>query len=700
MKGMLRHSQNSCKAVIFLALAFLSLPAAAQINDKDRLDENTQDKLENIASSTDGEVDFTTLLDKLAFYVNNPLDLNKATRKELQELTLLNELQVNALLEHIRVNGKLIALEELQTIDGFDAGTIRSLLPYVRVGSTQGISNLTLKRMLAEGKNVLFVRGTYVTEEAKGYTDPHPETNDTNRYLGSRLKLFTRYRYVFDNSISLGITAEKDAGEEFFQGTQPQGFDFYSAHFFYRGEGLVQKVVLGDFQAQYGQGLVLWSGLAYGKSADVLNIRKSPRGLLPYSSVDENVFMRGAGVSLAKNNFQADLFYSNKNIDGNLSNSVDTLEQEDIVTSFQENGDHRTYSELHDKHALGQTLYGGHLQYTASRWNVGLTAYATKYDMALVKDVSLYSKYDFQGDYNSNFGFDYGYNYRNLSFFGEAGRSNNGGMAFINGLLVSLDPRIAISIIYRNYQRDYQALLSNGFAENSKTANEQGTYFGLNARLTPVLTLNAYFDHFHFPWLRYQVDAPSGGHEYLLQLTYLPSKTFEAYVRVKHRSKDANNTDVDSYINTLTSVDQTNYRFNIHYKASSAVTLANRVELLDFNKGSLDHQRGFLAYQDVAYKVNNRLTCSFRYVIFDTDSYDSRIYTYESDVLYAFSIPSLYYRGSRYYIVMKYKIMKGVDVWLRYARTSYTNQQTIGSGLDEIDGNHKSEIKAQIRIEF
>ncbi|MEZ4759397.1 MAG: hypothetical protein R2810_06365 [Flavobacteriales bacterium] len=51
-------------------------------------------------------------------------------------------------------------------------------------------------------------------------------------YLGPSYKLYTRYRFRYRQNISFGITAEKDEGEEFFTGAQPDGFDFYSAHLF------------------------------------------------------------------------------------------------------------------------------------------------------------------------------------------------------------------------------------------------------------------------------------------------------------------------------------------------------------------------------------------------------------------------------------------------------------------------------------
>jgi len=91
---------------------------------------------------------------------------------------------------------------------------------------------------------------------------------------------------------------------------------------------------------------------------------------------------------------------------------------------------------------------------------------------------------------------------------------------------------------------------------------------------------------------------------------------------------------------------------------------------------------------------------NIRYAIFNTDSYNTAIYAYETDVLYAYSVPSYYYKGSRGYVVLHYRISRNFDLWLRYSRTFYANKNVIGSDLTEIQANHKSEIKAQLRIRF
>jgi hypothetical protein len=690
------------KISFLFCFVLLSCFLYAQQKEEQVNEQDLQQKIENVAENTSEDVDVNTLLDKLNYYREHPLNLNTATREELEDLLLLDDLQIQAFQNHIKDNDPLIALEELQTIDGFDEETINKILPYVRISDASKNPAPSLKRLINDGRRSLFIRYQKVLEQQKGYTAV-TDSNDTHRYLGDQTKIYSRFRYTYGNQISLGVTGEKDAGEEFFKGSQPHGFDFYSAHLFFRTNRLVRTIALGDYYAQYGQGLTLYSGLSFGKSADVINIKKNARGILPYSSVDENAFMRGGAAAIGVKNFQLDLFYSNHDIDANVVSSVDTALTDDNITisSFIEGGFHRDSSELADKHTLNQTLYGGHLQYKKQNLSIGATAVQTGFNKELVKNVQVYNQFEFQGKENTNAGVDYNYVFRNVNFFGEAARSNNGATAFLNGALVSLDSKVAVSILHRHFDKDYQALFANAFAENSSVANEDGLYLGISAKPIRTITIAAYYDQFRFPWLRYQVDAPSLGKEYLAQLTFTPSKKFETYFRIKQQDKPENIPGDEFLVSRLQNVSQTNYRFHVRYKISDVVTLTNRVEYIVLEKETMKPVLGFMIYQDINYKpMKSRFSFSGRYVLFDTDNYDTRIYAYENDVLYAYSIPSYYYKGQRFYITAKYRIIREIDIWLRYARTVYDNQKTVGSGLDEIDDNHKSEVKAQVRFQF
>lgn len=110
---------------------------------------------------------------------------------------------------------------------------------------------------------------------------------------------------------------------------------------------------------------------------------------------------------------------------------------------------------------------------------------------------------------------------------------------------------------------------------------------------------------------------------------------------------------------------------------------------------------GIALIQDVFFKpLNSRFSANVRFVLFDTDTYDSRIYAYENDVYGVFSIPSYYYSGMRYYINLRYNIMRHFDFYVRLAQTVYTNQETVGSGLDEINNNSKSDLRFALKYEF
>lgn len=696
------------KNCVFISACLLLISFSSFAQQKKDVEDNdaTEQKIENITetinqgSTSDKEVDFTTLLDKLTIYKDHPLNLNTASREELQNIFLLNDLQIQALLDHIEKNGKLISLEELQSIDGFDVETITNILPFVKVNGGERISKTDFKEMFTKGKSTLFIRYQQVLEEQKGFSPKNESTGDTHRYYGSAAKIYARYRYTFNDQLSFGITGEKDAGEEFFKGSQKQGFDFYSAHLFYSATGWMKTIALGDFQAQYGQGLVLWSGLAFGKSSDVMNVKKNAQGILPYTSADENLFMRGGAVALAHKNFRLDLFYSNHKIDGNLQ-LKDTLTNEEIISSFEATGYHRDSTELANKHSIGKTISGGHLHYTSKKFSIGVTGYSTLFSNNLVKAVHPYNQFDFRGSSNSNVGIDYNYISGNVNFFGEIGKSENGGMATLNGILASLDQNVAVSILHRHYEKNYQALESNALAENSNVVNEDGLYFGILLKPARSFSLSAYYDQFKFPWLRFSSDAPTAGKEYLAQLTYTPTKTFEAYFKIKQQNKPANITADTHPISNQNDIQQVNYRFHISYSVTSAISLSDRVEYVTYQKGNSAAEKGYIIYQDFNYQpFKKRYSFSARYVLFDTDTYNARVYVYENDVLNAFSIPSYYYRGNRFYITIHYKLIRGVDAWLRYGTTVYDNQKTVGSGLDQINGNQKSEVKAQIRFQF
>jgi hypothetical protein len=664
-----------------------------------------EQRIENIAETTGNEdIDYTTLLDGLSSYLQHPINLNTATREELEDFILLNDIQVNNLLQHIQEHGKLLTIEELQSIDGFDLPTIRRIIPYVKVSDALADAHFTLSEMFKYGQHQVLLRYQQVIEEQKGFlpaSDSLLQASPNARYLGSPQKLYARYRFTYGTNVSWGVTAEKDAGEEFFKGSQKQGFDFYSAHFYLRNIRFIKSLALGDYQVNFGQGLTAWSGLAFGKSADGLSVKRNAQGIRPYTSVDENLFMRGAAATVKHKGFEASGFFSHKDIDANVSEQDSLTDETLVVSSIQETGYHTTASEMADRHAISQTVFGGNIGYKKRNLSLGVTGIHTEYGAILSRDLSLYNQFDFSAQSNNAIGADYSFMFRNFNFFGEGSLSDNGGYAYLNGLVVSLDPRLAISVLHRDYKRNYQSLLSNAFGESTRPSNEKGIYTGIVAKPASNITITAYYDRFVFPWLKFQVNAPSHGSDYSAQVNYTPSKKVDMYFRIRQRDKFINTSEDEAGIDFIVPVKQTNYRFNISYPATQSIKLRSRVEFMTFEKDQ-EQEKGFLVYQDVNYRqMGKKLSVSMRYALFQSDSYDSRLYAFESDLPGVYSIPSFYYRGSRTYIMLSYDVSRHFEVWLRWSQTYYSNKNIISEGsLTEVQGNTKSEIKAQVRMKF
>jgi len=668
--------------------------------------EKLEQKVEDVIEATDAEVDYSYLIEELEVYLKNKMNLNNASVEDLQHFFFLNDVQINNLLEHIKINGKLISLQELQSIDGFDMGTIYMLLPYVYVSGDASDKHLRFKDIIKEGQSQLYVRYQQNIEPQIGFSaidDSSLAANPNARYLGSPYKLYTRYKYNYYNNIDIGITAEKDPGEEFFKGSQKKGFDFYSAHFYMRNVGKIKALAIGDYHVQFGQGLTFWSGLGFGKSSEAVNVKKNPMGIRPCSSVDENLFMRGLAGTFAIKNFEISAFFSKKKRDGNVNAITDTLANADdqlSVSSLLETGYHRTPSELSKKGTVDEVIYGGNLTYRKRLFSIGVTAAKTELSPKLDKALYPYNQFEFNGKENLNLGADYNYIFKNINLFGEVARSENGGMAYLNGAIFSLDPKLSLSVLYRKYDINYQSLYSSGFSEGSKVENEQGLFLGVMAAPVRAWTFTAYADNFSFPWLIYRVNAPSKGFDYLLQVNYKPSKILEMYARYRNKTKQINNTTAENGLYFLDNTEKENYRYEIRYKVSDNFLLKNRIEYVKYSVGDSSYT-GFTMYQDFQFTPKKLpFSITLRYALFDTDNYDTRIYVYENDVLYASSFPSYYYKGSRAYILLSYKVNRTLDLWLRVAQTYYSNQSTIGTGLDEIKGNAKTEVKAQLRVKF
>ena len=650
--------------------------------------------IESIVANQSEDYDYTEIVERLNYYRRNKLNLNKTTKEQLQELIFLNPLQINALIDHIAINGKLINELELQSVEGLDLETIKNLLYFAGINTPTGFENFSFKNLFKNGRNDILIRYNRYLEPQKGYL-----LSSNSRYLGTPERILTRYRFSYSNNIQFSLNLEKDPGEKYWNNTNNQtGPDFVSASLYIKDLSKIKKLAIGDFALQFGQGLTLWSGLSFGKGADIFTVAKQDLGLRPYTSVNESSYFRGIATQINFGKFDFTPFVSYIKLDAGTALNPITNVQE--ISAIQLNGLHRTENELNNKDRIQQLIFGGNLQFNHKKLSVGLTAYHSNYSENFSPGNSLSNQFDFTGRALNNLGINYSYTLKNTYFFGEFANSLNYGFAYINGLISSISPIVSVVLFHRNYQKDYYSFYNQGIGESSNAVNEKGFFGGLQIKPNRKYELNFYTDLFKFPWLKFGVDAPSSGYDIFSQFTFTPNKVSRFTLRYQFQNKQQNAA-VKVHTNVLEFVKKSSYRAEIQYQINKSFTLKNRLEIAQYHEENNANRYGFLVFQDINYSpLSSKISGNMRLAFFETDGFDTRIYAYESDVLYGYSIPGFQNKGMRIYANVRYNIKRGVDFWLRYSNTKYNDQTTIGSGLEEIQGNQRSEIKLQIRYQF
>ncbi|MBO6024548.1 MAG: hypothetical protein J6P83_06820 [Bacteroidales bacterium] len=715
--------------ILFLTAAlFAKAQIAVDTLSTEALNNLLIEQVERLAEDSDDDLDYEDLLENYIFLSENPVNLNSDEVRQLVELHLISVFQYEELQKYRRFYGDFMFLDELEMVEGFDEQTLAVIKPVVCLEKDQSKDKITLDKMARYGKHQLLGRYEQILEKQQGYAPIDDSTllaKPNSRYLGNPQKYQLRYTYNYRNKIRAGFTLEKDAGEMFYTdkvsdtiqkllGNQyHRGFDFVGFHLYAKDLGIVKTAALGDYQLAFGQGLTLWSGMSFGKAGAGSSVMKQGRGITPKGSASEYSFMRGAAVTLGGGPFSGTLFYSNRWVDANIS-VADTLDNEaELVSSLQETGYHRTIGELLDRHAIRQQVVGGHLAYAVAHFEVGYTAHHTWLNVPLELRPSHYNQYYFQGRSLTNQGIDFKYVKGKYAVFGEAATSMNydstalrqaqGPLAFAGlvGLTVKPAGYLNFTVMYRDYGKAYQNLMSNAFGEGSRNQGQRGIYLGVEAAPAPYWNILAYADQFHFTWLTSQVNAPSRGHDYYIRISHSFSKRANAYLQFRSKTKMKNSTDAFVFSHYPIFYTKNSVRFNINYQIGRDFHGSNKAEYAHYRNDDGSNEHGYFLCQDIAYKPEYKpYSLTFRYAIFDAKDYNARIYAYENDVLYSFSVPALYGKGMRFYLLGKVKLFNALTLYARIGRTIYSDRDEIGSGLTLIEGNHKTDLKVEAVWKF
>ena len=251
-------------------------------------------------------------------------------------LFFLSDAQIDNLLEFREKHGAFMHPNEILLVTGIGTRDLENIKPFIRIGdytpSTTRLPRLH-HEILARVKTTRPKQAGYkrYSRDAFIYEKDYL-TKKRNRFQGPPISTLLKYKATAGNRWQGGITLENDAGENYFTKNQKTGFDFLSAHLCYTPGNTIQKICVGDYKIQWGQGLIAWGGFSTGKSSASLSNEKSGNGIMPYFSTDENRFLRGGAISLQTfRDMTTEIFISYKKTDGNLLDT-DTLPTEALRT--------------------------------------------------------------------------------------------------------------------------------------------------------------------------------------------------------------------------------------------------------------------------------------------------------------------------------------------------------------------------------
>ena len=705
-----------------------SLPVSAQVPDTTAIPSDAETDLEALGED-DLAGDPTTLLDLLASLREDPLDINTATAAELAVVPAFDPLVAGAIVRYREANGPFGSIPELTLVEGVTADVFLDARPYLRIG--ERLTSVAaeaprfpeaprLSTVLQRFRTQLTQRVQRRLDLAEGFLGP----DSARAYPGSPERLYTRLQATYRRQLSLNLTLEHDPGEPFRwePDSGSYGYDYLSGHAAILDAGRIDALIVGDFVAEFGQGVALWRAAGFGKGPDAVGGPvRSGRGLRPYGSVDENRFFRGAGLTLALTpSVYASGFASRRRLDAAVF-VPDSLEIVDpdlppgsiegaIVTSLGADGLHRTARERARKDALGETLVGGGVEWrrasSALEARAGVVGYRATFDAPLDGGDRPDERFDFSGTDATMLSAYADATVRAGQVFAEVARGPSGAVGGVGGALAGLGPADLL-VVGRHYPRDFTTLHGYPFGErNGVGQNETGLYTGLRVRPSRAWTVQTYFDQYRFPWVRFGIGRPSRGHEALLFVEHRPRRWLRLYAQARTETKEQG-IDVPggvpgSVVEAVAPETRQSLRVQGEWLATRRLRFRVRAEGVRFVPKEADRpvSTGALLYNDLRVELPGGVRLDTRLTLFSTDDFDARLYTYENDLLGVFAVPVLFGTGARTYALLTAEPLEGLRIQAKLGATVFRQRRSLGSGANEIQGDRVRDLGVQVRYRF
>ncbi|GIV54921.1 MAG: hypothetical protein KatS3mg039_1439 [Candidatus Kapaibacterium sp.] len=617
--------------------------------------------LEQIA----GETVPTPDLDRIEYYRDNPILLDSASVDQLTELPFISRSLARRILSRLHAQ-RFSSVAEL-------CGAIEC---------TEEQRYVLERCTRLAGEPALGFPLSLRTRAMLWATPPVASTD--GRFRGSSAELYNRV-FATVGQTTISALTNKDAGE-------PLVADFASISI---GSRLGStRLVIGDYYAELGMGLVLWRPFGARKGTDVITpCTETGRGLVQYRSALEYRFFRGIAVEQP--------FAIGDSTEVLLRGGISALPRSatldtasGTLSSLATDGYHRTTSELARRHQITEQAAIAGAELRTAHATLGIAVLALAYPFPITSTSSLVISGQ-QGIFGSVYG---AMTRDRLSWTIECARDYAANLAFRTGLEYRLD-HTTLALGLRRYAPTFRAPYGYNFGESSQPTNEEGIYLGIRSFVAKGIQYLAYGDIYRhaattgsLPRVRRGVDLFNE-----LRIRIGSSTLLLVRLRQEHRTDDRSmesGTMAEEILRTI-------LRCEIQHSTPGGIIARFRIERvwpIATESVATSSEGGIAAFAEVTIPLSQQLSIGGRCTMYRTDSFNAAVYTFEQLTPGLLVSVPLYGSGSRSFGFVRWQPLDRITLWVRYGSTERLNVASLGSGLTEVPGTHEGRAYIQLDV--
>lgn len=600
-----------------------------------------------------GEDDLSHLYDELLFLWENPIDLNHCKEEDLQELFMLTPQEKEALLDYLRRYRPLDAVAELLLVKGWTALSLQKVRAFVCVSEADK----------AEDRHHTPNIGAWQVKQKLNYRIG--EGVRDSAYRGSILSHSYQLSYRQHQHLRAAFCFDKDEGEVW--GDHSGGYVEIGKY------KALQQLILGDYRAYFGQGLVFSGALFGGKSHAGTSLLNRNKVFRAQNSYAESNYLRGIAALV-----DAPALPSAKKASVAISAAwqrIDCNLKDSVFSSIKTDGMHAYEKDMNKRKNVWQLTSALRYESMHEQFQWALNGLFYHFSHAWMPEWQAYNSYYFRGKVGANFSVDWRWRWKQCFLGGEYALDHNGQKAFIMHLNAKPHGDVNLFASLRRFQRAYQAPFAMTFSEKSMVSNEEGLFLSADFRMLRHCIVRCYVDAYRFPWLRYGVSAPSVGWDAQIESEWTLNKMFS--IKWRHKTKQLQK-------NVAADLSGVGVR-----PLQTLCTQSGRVQLMMTSEefriqssllyATSEKKRACCFSQELRYQQrNSRLSCFLQHAVFD-GNHGLSTYLYSNDLAGGMPFVNLSGKGQMTSLMLKYQCSKFCQWQLRVRHQAYHEKNALTS---------------------